>query len=149
MALNDRYEPAGQDVVAEEIEGEVVIVNLNNGNYYSLGHSGSLAWAGIQRRASLQQMQEWQQQHYSGDPEVMNLELERLLQALEEEALIRRVADSASVAPAEPPGPPESGKQVYQTPLFERFTDMGDLLLLDPVHETEEEKGWPHAKGDG
>jgi hypothetical protein len=25
---------------------------------------------------------------------------------------------------------------------------MGDLLLLDPVHEVEEQKGWPHSKDD-
>jgi hypothetical protein len=32
--------------------------------------------------------------------------------------------------------------------VFERFTDMGDLLLLDPVHDVEDEKGWPHPKRD-
>ena len=26
---------------------------------------------------------------------------------------------------------------------FERFTDMQDLLVLDPIHEVDEEAGWP------
>lgn len=148
MALTDRFEPAGQDVVAEEIEGEVVIVNLNNGNYYSLAQSGSLIWAGIQQRATMGELRDWLHQRYTGDAEVMELELERLVQALEEEDLIRRLPPHEAQPASAPPLPAE-GQTTYQTPVFERFTDMGDLLLLDPVHETEEEKGWPHAKSSG
>ena len=48
MALTDRYEPAGSDIVSEEIDGEVIIVNLRNGNYYSLTQSATVIWAGIQ-----------------------------------------------------------------------------------------------------
>jgi hypothetical protein len=29
-------------------------------------------------------------------------------------------------------------------PLIEKFTDMEDLLLLDPVHDVDA-RGWPHA----
>jgi hypothetical protein len=29
--------------------------------------------------------------------------------------------------------------------MLERYEDMQDLILLDPVHEVEEE-GWPRAK---
>ena len=43
---------------------------------------------------------------------------------------------------------PMAHQESYQAPVFERFTDMGDLLLLDPVHEAEDEKGWPHPKGN-
>ena len=32
----------------------------------------------------------------------------------------------------------------YGLPTLERFTDMEDLLLLDPVHDVEE-MGWPHV----
>ena len=33
---------------------------------------------------------------------------------------------------------------MYGLPALERFTDMEDLLLLDPVHDVEE-MGWPHV----
>jgi hypothetical protein len=26
---------------------------------------------------------------------------------------------------------------------FERFNDMQDLLILDPIHEVDDEAGWP------
>ena len=30
---------------------------------------------------------------------------------------------------------------------FERFNDMQDLLILDPIHEVDEEAGWPKPLG--
>ena len=33
----------------------------------------------------------------------------------------------------------------FQVPVLEKFSDMEELLLLDPIHEVEE-SGWPHKK---
>ena len=35
-------------------------------------------------------------------------------------------------------GPPE-----YQSLCFEKYTDLADLILLDPVHDVSD-AGWPH-----
>ena len=51
MVPQEIFEPAGKDVVSEEIDGEVVIVNLNNGNYYSLTQSAAVSWSGSARGA--------------------------------------------------------------------------------------------------
>jgi hypothetical protein len=32
----------------------------------------------------------------------------------------------------------------FESPTFAKFTDMEDLLLLDPVHEVSADQGWPH-----
>ena len=151
MALTDRYEPAGEEIVSEEIDGEVIIVNLRNGNYYSLSQSATVIWAGIQEHATVERLQEHLQRRYTGETGSMGRDLAELIQALETEQLI--TLRSASEAPAAVEAPPADAaaageKEAYRPPLFERFTDMGDLLLLDPVHEAEEEKGWPHAKGN-
>lgn len=149
MQSTERYEPAGQDVVSEEIDGEVVIVNLKNGNYYSLSQSATLIWAGIQEHAMVMRIGERVAKQYRGDAESMNRDTEELIRALEVEQLIRRLPGSDVNVPdgAMLTGGASAAEQVdYLPPIFERFTDMGDLLLLDPVHETEEEKGWPHAK---
>jgi hypothetical protein len=39
------------------------------------------------------------------------------------------------------PLPEPSG---FEPPVLEKFTDMQDLILLDPVHEVDE-RGWPHV----
>ncbi len=151
MTLTDSYEPAGPDIVSEEIDGEVIIVNLRNGSYYSLSQSATVIWAGIQEHATLERLQHHLQRRYSGETGSMDRDLAELIQALETEQLIalRSASDTpaaveAPTAAAEAPGE----REAYRPPLFERFTDMGDLLLLDPVHEAEDEKGWPHAKGN-
>ena len=151
MALTDRYEPAGSDIVSEEIDGEVIIVNLKNGNYYSLTQSATVIWAGIQDHATLEQLQHRLGLRYVGEAGSMGQGLAELIQALEAEQLITQRSAAEAGAPVEaPPGgePPAGDKEAYLPPVFERFTDMGDLLLLDPVHEAEDERGWPHAKGN-
>jgi Coenzyme PQQ synthesis protein D (PqqD) len=151
MALTDRYEPAGMDIVSEEIDGEVIIVNLRNGNYYSLSQSATVVWAGIQEHATLERLQQHLHTRYSGETGSMGRDLAELIQALEAEQLITLHAASESATAVQAPTADAENageKEAYRPPLFERFTDMGDLLLLDPVHEAEDEKGWPHAKGN-
>ena len=38
---------------------------------------------------------------------------------------------------------PASSK--YQGFLFEKHSDLDELLVLDPIHDVDPEKGWPHA----
>lgn len=148
MDPTDRYEPAGPDIVSEEIDGEVIIVNLKNGNYYSLTQSATVVWSSLARGATLERMHDVLRQRYLGDAHVMQQGLIDLIRALETEAIVRRVdAPSGNDAPS-PADAPAGGQAPYLPPLFERFTDMGDLLLLDPVHEVEDQKGWPHPKGE-
>jgi hypothetical protein len=151
MALTNRYEPAGPDIVSEEIDGEVIIVNLRNGNYYSLSQSAAVVWTGIQEHATLDRLQHHLHRRYSGETGSMGRDLAELIRALEAEQLIVLRSDSEASALAETPRADAEAageREAYSPPLFERFTDMGDLLLLDPVHEVEDEKGWPHAKGN-
>lgn len=148
MQLTDSYEPAGQDVVSEEIDGEVIIVNLKNGNYYSLTQSATVIWSRLARGETLEQIHGALCRRYLGEPGVMQQGLTDLIRALETEELIRRAAPRADGNGAPPAEAAVDGPEPYLPPLFERFTDMGDLLLLDPVHEVEDQKGWPHSKGD-
>ncbi|MEO7592522.1 MAG: PqqD family protein, partial [Byssovorax sp.] len=92
MDLTDSYEPAGQDIVSEEIDGEVIIVNLRNGNYYSLTQSATVIWSRIVRGETLEQIQGVLRRRYLGEAGVMQQGLTDLIGALETEELIRRVA---------------------------------------------------------
>ncbi len=125
-------------------------MNLGNGNYYSLTQSAAVIWESIQQHATLEHIQDRLHMQYSGDTGVMNKDLTDLIQALEAEHLIRCQAASKVGSQDDAPVAEELSaheREAYQPPLFERFTDMEDLLLLDPVHEAEDDKGWPHAKG--
>jgi hypothetical protein len=34
-------------------------------------------------------------------------------------------------------------------PVLQKFQDMKELILLDPVHEVHEDLGWPHPRTAG
>jgi hypothetical protein len=62
-----------------------------------------------------------------------------------EDLLISEIADDIGVPVGEPITP--ALLKTFIPPTFEKFTDMEDMLLLDPIHEVDEE-GWPMARKD-
>jgi hypothetical protein len=48
------------------------------------------------------------------------------------------------------PGPALYGGGIdYVPPVLERFDDVRDLLLIDPIHQVDQEYGWPKEMGNG
>ena len=136
-----RYEISSPQVIHETIDGEVVIINLESGNYYSLRGTGARAWAGIDQGAEPSAIAGDLESSFAGAGSA-GAEVETFLAALEAEGLIR-----ASDQPDVPLALPEpAGAAAYAPPVLETFTDMQDLILLDPVHEVDEAHGWPQPK---
>ena len=64
-------------------------------------------------------------------------------------ALVDELVREGILVSADEPGPavlaPQNGTAArrYEAPALAKFTDMQELLLLDPVHEVDE-AGWPN-----
>jgi Coenzyme PQQ synthesis protein D (PqqD) len=135
-------------VVSETIDGEVVIVNLDKGIYYSLLKTGADVWSRIERQLDRHQLIQEVARSYDGSVEEIAIAIDEFIANLLAEELIvvdpqARVANSANS--------PEileiqTDKPRFEKPLLEKFTDMEDLLLLDPIHEVDVNAGWPTAK---
>lgn len=86
---------------------------------------------------------------YDGPADAIAAGVQQLVAELQAEDLIVPAAQPAAAALS--PLAPENGQRPrFQPPVLEKFTDMADLLLLDPIHEVDEMGGWPHpapAKG--
>lgn len=68
----------------------------------------------------------------------------RFLGDLAAENLISAAEGSAPLlAPSD-----DDGAAEFPAPRLERYTDMQDLLLLDPIHDVDE-RGWPNAVDAG
>lgn len=134
------YQPNQPFVVSELIDGEVVIMNLQTGNYFSARHTGALCWAWLETGRDPATLADGLAALYGGDPATYRADCEGFLGALVEHALVRPGDGLPAPAVAPPPAPAH-----YQPPLLEVFADMQDLLLLDPIHDTDE-MGWPVAK---
>ena len=67
------------------------------------------------------------------------------LQQLLDETLIA-VSEAVEPRPQAPGQGTAGGKRrTYVTPAFDRYTDMAELLLIDPVHDVDE-AGWPFRR---
>ena len=132
-------------ITHQTIDGEVVLINLETGCYYSLQQSGADIWQLLEAGADAEAIATQLGRRYQAEPGQIASAVEKLLAELREEAIIVPDASPAangrqlSGSPAEPSGKP------FEPPVFQKFTDMQDLLLLDPIHEVAE-TGWPNPK---
>jgi hypothetical protein len=135
MAAAHRYTIA-PSVIHEVFDDEVVIANLDHGTYYSVGGSGVDAWVAVCDGVAMHRVAEAIAAASGADAAVVGDELQRLVDDLVAEALI----SPDGLAADDPPHAPT--RATYASPTLERFTDMQQLLLLDPIHDVDD-AGWP------
>jgi hypothetical protein len=138
-----RYQVNRPDVMMESFEGEVIIIHMKRGNYYSLRGSAPLIWDMIGQGCSLEKTGDYLAARYPAQEEEVRGSLRTLVEELIAEDLIAPLA-------AAPTASNETFSNVkvdgpFTPPLLERYTDMQELLLLDPIHEVDE-TGWPARK---
>ena len=148
MDMESRYEANGRNVIHETIDGEAVIINLMSGRYYSVQGSGAEIWNLIDGRDSVGQAAQWLAQRYSLPETDMQDVVARFLAQLTEEGLIRPLRSSQEESPSSADlalsAAETSADHPFARPALRTFTDMQDLLLLDPIHELDD-AGWPMA----
>ena len=133
-------------MVAETLDGEATIVDLESGTYYALNESGTFIWDMLGAGSPVEAVADGLAAHYEIGLEDSRGAVESLTAELAERALIVPLADG------EPDPPSPNGSQGtasrnggYVEPVLSSFTDMQELLLLDPVHEVDE-AGWPNPR---
>lgn len=156
MNLDGAFRINSPEVINQVIEGEAVIINLKTGNYYSLDRLGAEIWKRLERGRPVSGILADIARRYQGGREEIEAAVRPLLERLRQEELI--VADpspperssggqeEAAEEGEEPaaPGRPED-RLPLETPVLNKYTDMQDLLLLDPIHEVDE-AGWPEKR---
>ena len=146
-----QYRIKEPDIVYDNFENEVVLINLENGNYYSIQGSAAEIWGHLAKGMSVKKIVHHLLQNYQGDPEEVTQSVRKFLTQLSEDALIEPVTQEGP--PYEPDTSPTDPASVSKTqpafepPKLERYTDMQALLLLDPIHDVGEE-GWPNQNPD-
>jgi hypothetical protein len=130
------------DVVFEAFDEEIVLVNLDTGNYYSVRDTGPEIWLALAKGEGLEQVTRMLQASYAGDPDAIHASVSSFADGLLEAKLL--VADGESRdAPALAPVA-EGDRPPFVAPTLEAYSDMQDLLLLDPIHDVDQ-AGWPVA----
>lgn len=140
MGSSTRLRVNAPDVINEVIEGDAVVINLATGDYYSLTGSAALAWEALLHAATVDEVIESVAARYDGDGTEIADAVTSFVADLQREHLVVNTDQ-----PCEPHlVVAHQQRMPFVPPRFDKFTDMQDLILLDPVHEVSE-RGWPHA----
>ncbi len=148
--MADRYRVNQPAVIHQTIDGETVIIHLERGLYYSLDATGAHVWEGLAAGRSSAEVIERLAGRFPSERAEVGAAVDSLVDRLRSEELI--VLDGAdrgdgvaipSAVLDEAAGSP--GGATFQPPRLERFDDLQDLLLLDPIHAVDE-SGWPERR---
>jgi hypothetical protein len=126
-------------VVHETIDGEVIVIDLATGTYFSLQGGAANVWALIAAGYDTQDMVSVLAEVHDQDPGSIKSALDPFLAELQAESLV-------TVAPSEGGqrnGRPEMTATGAFSASLDKHTDMTELILLDPVHDVDS-MGWPH-----
>jgi len=135
-------------IVHDSIDGETILINLKNGNYYSFDKLGAVIWELIEKNISLNKLSEIMTKILPEAGKKVEADMDTFVQNLLKENLLMEDRDSRSALLNTDDQFTEilvkERIAVYEPPVLNKYTDMQDLLLLDPIYETDE-KGWPYG----
>jgi len=118
-----RLAAASDEIVAKELEGEVVVVNMGTGIYYSFNPVGSFIWMRCAEGASLGQVYSELVAAHPGSDTAGDIE----------KFADRLVAEKIAVL-----GPPVTGAlsaslpPLYAVPDLVVYDDVADMIAMDP-----------------
>lgn len=125
------------DIEAETFDSETVLIDVDRGIYFSMHGCAASVW------------------HAFDVPRTPNSACDELAADLPEAEremvakLIRELAEQKLIIAAEGISP-DDAKPLnrftavsFAAPVFGVFTDLADLIGIDPVHEVDESAGWP------
>jgi len=143
MIAADRFRINSPSVASEDFDDETILVNLETGEYFSTRDTGAEIWRRLAKGAPVAAVEQAMLAHYEVEAEILAESLSTFVATLRERGLLVPLADSE---PTElEPEPAVAAKRTFLPPSLDVYSDMQDLLLLDPIHEVDP-SGWPNPK---
>lgn len=133
IRLDDSLMQIHPKVVSDKFDDEIVVVSLESGFYYSFRKTAMEVWSLLQTGFSGAQIISSFNLTDSQEKEMLNF-----LDQLQKEGLV--IDDSNQ----EKPNVEIPTKVEFDDLEFAKFEDMSDLIMIDPIHDTDQEKGWPN-----
>ena len=124
-------------LISQQFDSEVVLANYQNGVYYNLDGSAAQIWLGLKANRTVEEIARALADATGDDPASIAQAVQAFTDSMLAEGLI---AEGTADARLETWAPVLSG--AFVTPEFQRFDNLRELLLMDPVHDAGEE-GWP------
>lgn len=127
------------NVHCKVFDDEAVVLDMSTGTYFSLRGSAVEIWELAEANGTPATIAGGLAERYDAPSDVLVAATRGVVADLLDAGLLVSDADLAPASPA-PAGP---APRAFVAPEIERFTDMQDMLMLDPIHEVDP-TGWPH-----
>ncbi|MFL5844127.1 MAG: PqqD family protein [Solirubrobacteraceae bacterium] len=127
-------------VVHETIDGETILIHLGTGVYYSLDGTGAEIWALASQGVPAADLVGWLEARHPEQAALVEGAVAALFaELLAEELLVEGVPEQLPELPA------DASPGAFTPPALQKYTDMQQFMLVDPLHEVDEQAGWPNV----
>lgn len=142
--INKTYKINDGKVISETLDGETIIINLDTGNYYSTNGTAAIIWSQIESNNGTQNILNYFLNHYEVKEDILEKSIIEIIDLLIKDNLI---IESVSNTLDEISEKQENvQKESFIIPKIEKYDDMKEMLLADPIHDVDEKDGWPNLK---
>ena len=149
MTSDSIYRIRKPDVIFESFGNEIVLINLENGNYYSIQDVAAEIWGLIENCTPPENIINYVTVRYEGAQKEIAESVDLFIAALIQDGLIETFEPEAGMVKGASEKTEQTGNRPsFVAPTLNRYTDMQNLLLLDPIHDVGEQ-GWPHQQSGG
>jgi len=127
------------EVVHDTIDGETVVIDMESGSCYLLEGAASIVWEQLIAGATVENLCAILAARFVTEPAILEKDVGVFLDSLRTFNLIEpdeRIRTAVAL--------PKKSNEVNPFPglAIRRFTDLQELLLIDPVHDVDD-TGWP------
>ncbi len=134
------------EVVSDVIDGEAVMLHRLSGDYFSTDGIGCQIWQWIGEGQSRSRIVNRLKAGFVGDP----AEIERAVDSFLDELVIHKLAheapngvESTTVTAMESDASPKAD---FVPPALHVYSDIRNMIVLDPVHDLSDEADWPAGR---
>lgn len=128
-------------VSSEDFDGEMVAVNFSTGKYYGMKGCAHDIWRMLGTPVSVDEISSGICDIYGTKRAEVQGVITEFIETLRTEDILleisERPANGHVFCPTSLLG------QAYEAPVLEIYSDLQELIMLDPVHEADPEQGWP------
>jgi hypothetical protein len=127
-------------VIHETIDGETIVIQMGSGTYYSLVGASATVWELIEQQATVEAIVDALARRHDAARRDIEVAVTQLVDELRLEDLVAPAAGPAPELQATTSAEVTSSAPRRPLPALrvEKYTDMQDLVRLDPVHEVGE-----------
>ncbi len=139
--MNEFYKIDRDVTLSEKIDDDTVVINLSTGCYYNFNATASYIWELACCGLSKDEINSQYTAAFHLSTKKAASDVDLVINTMVSDSL----ADTTDEKPVTCELPTDIA--AYIVPAIEKFDDMQEMLLLDPIHEVTE-KGWPYKNNE-